>query len=138
MSRDVHRCSHWLRPPQPPFFPRIWAHKMRGAIGQPGLTTSPCNPLILLFKKFTFAILFRDVLFSGRTPALARRRRCPLPATPSLVHPTKNRKYLNSSAIFPVFEILVRNTGGTKTKVATEKDPKESLSGSVCVSTNGG
>jgi hypothetical protein len=44
MSRDVHSCSHWLRPRNPPPpFPRIWAHTTRGAIGQ---TTSSCNPLV--------------------------------------------------------------------------------------------
>ncbi len=59
---------------------------------------------ILLFKKLQSPFCSScHVLFLGRTPALARRRRCPPPATPSLVHPTKNRKYLNSSAIFPVY-----------------------------------
>jgi hypothetical protein len=34
MSRDVHNCTHWLRPGNPPS-PRIWTRIYEGAIGQP-------------------------------------------------------------------------------------------------------
>ncbi len=43
MSRDVHSCSYWLRPRNPP--PPHLSSYTRGALGQPRKTTSPCNPL---------------------------------------------------------------------------------------------
>ncbi len=45
MSRDVHICSHWLRPrnPPPPAFGLLYS---RGAIGLLRQTTSPCNTLV--------------------------------------------------------------------------------------------
>ncbi len=43
MSRDVHSSSHWLKPRNPPSSP-AFGLKTRGDIGQPRLTTSPCNP----------------------------------------------------------------------------------------------
>ena len=55
MSRDVHSCSHWLRPHNPPS-PRIKAHKTRGAIGQLRLTTSPCKPLVRVLLGENWAI----------------------------------------------------------------------------------
>ncbi len=44
MSRDVHSCSHQLRPCKTPIPPHLGSYT-RGAIGQLRKTTSPCNPL---------------------------------------------------------------------------------------------
>ncbi len=44
MSRDVHSCSRWLKPrnpPNPPAFELVY----KGAIGQQRQETSLCNPL---------------------------------------------------------------------------------------------
>jgi hypothetical protein len=50
MSRDVHSCSHWLRPRNPPpplpLSPHLRSYT-RGAIGPLRWTTSPCNPLVM-------------------------------------------------------------------------------------------
>jgi hypothetical protein len=40
MSRDVHSCTHWLRP----HTPRIWTRYTRALLVSQA-TTSPCNPL---------------------------------------------------------------------------------------------
>jgi hypothetical protein len=35
MSRDVHSCTHWLRPRTPPPHPPAFGLVYEGAIGQP-------------------------------------------------------------------------------------------------------
>ncbi len=51
MSRDVHSCTHWLRPrdPPPPPNPPAFGLIYEGAIGQQWQTTSPCNPMEIIF-----------------------------------------------------------------------------------------
>ncbi len=44
MSRDVHSCTHWLRPRNPPH-PLAFGLVYEGTIGMPRQTTSPCDPL---------------------------------------------------------------------------------------------
>jgi hypothetical protein len=47
MSRDVHSCTHWLRPRNPPSpIPTQLGLVYEGAIGQPRQTTSLCNHLM--------------------------------------------------------------------------------------------
>ncbi len=45
MSRDVHSCTHWLRP-RNPLNPSAFGLVYEGAIGQLRQTTSLCNPLL--------------------------------------------------------------------------------------------
>jgi hypothetical protein len=49
MSRDVHSCTHWLRPSNSPPPPRHLDSYYEGAIGQQRLTTSLCDPLVVLY-----------------------------------------------------------------------------------------
>jgi hypothetical protein len=44
MSRDVHSCTHWPRPRNPPY-PPVLGLVYEGAIGQQRKTTSLCNSL---------------------------------------------------------------------------------------------
>jgi hypothetical protein len=46
MSRDVHSCTHLLRPRNSLLFPHLDSY-YEGAIGQKRQTTSLCNPLPL-------------------------------------------------------------------------------------------
>jgi hypothetical protein len=40
-------------------FPRIWAHKTRGAISQLRKTTSPSNPLVYIIHTYVHCILYQ-------------------------------------------------------------------------------
>jgi hypothetical protein len=81
MSRDVHNCTHWLRP-RNPLNPPAFGLVYEGAIGQRRKTTSLCNPLLLgiteVFKVYrihysnTLAHNFPSLLYTIRR-ALQRR-----------------------------------------------------------------
>jgi hypothetical protein len=50
MSRDVHSCTHWLRPRNPP--PPAFGLVYEGAIGQQRQTTSLFNPLVWCLYRY--------------------------------------------------------------------------------------
>ncbi len=53
MSRDVHSCTHWLRPRNSPS-PRITRALL--PVGQQRQTTSLCDPLLSTFKGATHSL----------------------------------------------------------------------------------
>jgi hypothetical protein len=59
MSRDVHCCSHWLRPRTPP---RIWAHLGRSWSAKKD-DISPCNPLPSTYQYCRIGARERSISF---------------------------------------------------------------------------
>ncbi len=65
MSRDVHSCTHWLRPRNPPPPPQSPAFRLEheGAIGQQRQTTSLCNPLDLTSWSVFFTVTCKQMFY---------------------------------------------------------------------------
>jgi hypothetical protein len=74
MSRDVHSCTHWLRPRNFLLPPHLKTY-MGDAIGQQRYTTSHCNSLVQVYGTvvliFMGLIVFLGVKFVNKFAAVA-------------------------------------------------------------------
>ncbi len=110
----VHRCSHWLRPRNPPL-PSTFVLMYEGAIGQPRQTTSVCDPLgtvpcTLLqwnvLENVTHTLLFYFYTANPVTLWVFRIRKLPVFTQHILTHAGEERK----DSEFPLLILAIPST----------------------------